>query len=130
MHDDPDTLVGESLTEITERLFSSSPPQEGAIDVMTMHAAKGLEWDVVILPCLGRTTANNRDRLLHWIELPRAEAQTDLLLAPFAAPIRSRPRHWPATSKNCDATVPRSSDCDCCMWPARGRVKRCIYRPQ
>jgi ATP-dependent exoDNAse (exonuclease V) beta subunit len=85
VHDDPDSLAGEALCEITERLFSSAPPQAGAIDVMTMHAAKGLEWDVVILPCLGRTTANNRDRLLHWIELPRASDDTDLLLAPIRA---------------------------------------------
>jgi ATP-dependent helicase/nuclease subunit A len=83
LHQDPDALAGESLSEITQRLFSSSAPQAGAIDVMTMHAAKGLEWDVVILPCLGRATANNRDRLLHWIELPRDADDTDLLLAPI-----------------------------------------------
>jgi len=50
---------------------------------MTMHAAKGLEWDVVILPGLGRKTAVDADPLLHWIELPRASQGTDLLLAPI-----------------------------------------------
>jgi ATP-dependent helicase/nuclease subunit A len=106
-HEDPDTLVGESLSEITERLFSSSPPQQGAIDVMTMHAAKGLEWDVVILPCLGRTTANTRDRLLHWIELPRSSKTTPIYCwRPFVPPTRNSPPRWPATSRNCGAIAP------------------------
>jgi ATP-dependent exoDNAse (exonuclease V) beta subunit len=85
LHDDPETLVGEALGTLTERLYSGAPPQAGAIDVMTMHAAKGLEWDVVILPGLGRKTAVDADPLLHWIELPRASEGTDLLLAPIRA---------------------------------------------
>jgi len=83
LHDDPETLVGEALCTLTERLYSGAPPQPGAIEVMTMHAAKGLEWDVVILPGLGRRTAVDADPLLHWIELPRASQGTDLLLAPI-----------------------------------------------
>jgi ATP-dependent helicase/nuclease subunit A len=77
--------VGEALGELTERLYSGAPPHPGAIDVMTMHAAKGLEWDLVILPGLGRSTAVDTDPLLHWIELPGAGADTELLLAPIRA---------------------------------------------
>ena len=84
-HEDPEALAGDSITEITKALYSSSPPQEGAIDVMTIHSAKGLEWDVVILPGLGRVTAPTRDPLLHWVELPRATVGTDLLFAPIKA---------------------------------------------
>jgi ATP-dependent exoDNAse (exonuclease V) beta subunit len=85
LHDNPQRLAGDALGELTERLYSGAPPQPGAIELMTMHAAKGLEWDVVILPGLGRKTAVDRDPLLHWIELPRASAGTDLLLAPIRA---------------------------------------------
>jgi len=85
LHDDPDRLVGEALGELTERLYSGAPPQPGAIELMTVHAAKGLEWDVVILPGLGRKTAVDTDPLLHWIELPRPSEGTDLLLAPIRA---------------------------------------------
>lgn len=84
-HEAPDSLAGEALGEITKRLYSSSVPKAGAIDVLTMHGAKGLEWDVVILPGLGRKTASTPDRLMHWIELPRAGSGTDLLLAPIRA---------------------------------------------
>jgi ATP-dependent exoDNAse (exonuclease V) beta subunit len=84
-HDDPERLVGEQLAELTDGLYSIAPAQPGAIELMTVHAAKGLEWDVVIMPGLGRMTARDTDPLLHWIELPRATAGTDLLLAPIRA---------------------------------------------
>jgi ATP-dependent exoDNAse (exonuclease V) beta subunit len=85
LHERPEALVGAAMEEITERLFSSAPPEPGAIEIMTIHAAKGLEWDLVILPGLARRTASGTDPLLHWIELPRARAGTDLLLAPIRA---------------------------------------------
>jgi ATP-dependent helicase/nuclease subunit A len=84
-HDEAESLVGETLSQIVKDLYASSPPRPGAIDVMTMHAAKGLEWDIVILPGLGRRMAPTIDRLLHWIELPRSGLGTDLLLAPIRA---------------------------------------------
>jgi ATP-dependent helicase/nuclease subunit A len=84
-HPEAETLVGEALSQLVKELYSSSPPRAGAIDIMTMHAAKGLEWDIVILPGLGRRTTSTPDRLLHWIELPRATQDTDLLLAPIRA---------------------------------------------
>jgi ATP-dependent exoDNAse (exonuclease V) beta subunit len=90
-YEDPEALAGDSIAEITKALYSSAPPQEGAIDVMTIHSAKGLEWDVVILPGLGRVTAPTRDPLLHWIELPRAITGTDLLFAPIKATDKESP---------------------------------------
>jgi ATP-dependent helicase/nuclease subunit A len=84
-HEEPEALVGEALLQLLKDLYSSAPPRQGAIDVMTMHGAKGLEWDIVILPGLGRRTAPTLDRLLHWIELPRPTQDTDLLLAPIRA---------------------------------------------
>jgi ATP-dependent helicase/nuclease subunit A len=84
-HDEPEALVGEALSHLLKDLYSSAPPREGAIDVLTIHAAKGLEWDIVILPGLGRRTRPSIDRLLHWIELPRPRLDTDLLLAPIRA---------------------------------------------
>ena len=98
-HDDPESLVGEALGEITRSLYSSAPAQPGAIEVMTMHAAKGLEWDVVILPGLGRRTASTADRLLHWIELPRAREITDLLIAPIRTAEKERPESLAAYIK-------------------------------
>ncbi len=54
---------------------------DGRLQVMTIHKAKGLEFDHVILPGLGRGTAANESPLLRWLEHPQA----GLLLAPIAA---------------------------------------------
>lgn len=89
-HEQPETLVGEALSQLLKDLYSSAPPRSGAIDVMTMHGAKGLEWDIVILPGLGRRTAPTLDRLLHWMELPRPTQGTDLLLAPIRATVKEK----------------------------------------
>jgi ATP-dependent exoDNAse (exonuclease V) beta subunit len=45
-----------------------------------MHKAKGLEFDTVIVPGLGRPGRSDESKLLAWVELP-----TGLVLAPIAA---------------------------------------------
>jgi ATP-dependent exoDNAse (exonuclease V) beta subunit len=85
VHADAERLAGEGIDELTDELWSASPAQAGAIELMTMHAAKGLEWDVVILPGLHRRLRTPPDPLLHWIDLPRSGSGTDLLLAPIRA---------------------------------------------
>jgi ATP-dependent exoDNAse (exonuclease V) beta subunit len=47
------------------------------------HGAKGLEWDVVIVPGLARASNSDRDSLLQWVELPAAGGGSELLLAPI-----------------------------------------------
>jgi len=42
---------------------------DGKLQVMTIYAAKGLQFDTVILPGLNRGTGNDRGKLLHWFEL-------------------------------------------------------------
>jgi ATP-dependent helicase/nuclease subunit A len=76
-------LAGEGLGELAQGLYAQSGSGAGAIDVLTLHGAKGLEWDCVIVPGLGRVTARDREPLLHWLELARPDAGSDLLLAPI-----------------------------------------------
>lgn len=91
-HEQPDALVGEALeAQLLEALYSAEPPQTDAVEIMTMHAAKGLEWDVVILPGLGRCPAGDTDPLLHWLELPRPSGGTELLLSPIRASAQDAP---------------------------------------
>ena len=59
---------------------SPSVMGERAVEIMTIHKAKGLEFDHVILPGLGKTTRGRDKKLLLWLE--RGE---DLLLAPIGS---------------------------------------------
>ncbi|HTQ36259.1 MAG TPA: 3'-5' exonuclease, partial [Steroidobacteraceae bacterium] len=51
------------------------------VEVLTIHHAKGLEWDVVFVPGLGRLAGRDRPPLLRSLELPAADGDSDLLLA-------------------------------------------------
>jgi ATP-dependent helicase/nuclease subunit A len=51
------------------------------VEVMTIHKAKGLEWDVVFLPGLGRKPNHIGRQLLHWRER-ELNGEENLLLAP------------------------------------------------
>lgn len=53
------------------------------LQIMTIHKAKGLEFDVVILPGLGRGSKAEDKRLLLWQEQQREDGSNDLLLAPI-----------------------------------------------
>jgi len=74
------------LAERVSRLYAAPDPQAGeSLQVMTIHKAKGLEFDTVIVPGLGRRPSAGRDPLLRWLELPREDDRNDLLLAPIRA---------------------------------------------
>ena len=45
------------------------------VQLMTIHRAKGLEFDHVFVPSLDRVLNRGREPLLRWLDLPRAEEQ-------------------------------------------------------
>ena len=58
----------------------------GELELMTIHKAKGLEFDTVILPGLGSPPRHDEPPLLRWMESPHsggAGSPADLLLAPI-----------------------------------------------
>jgi ATP-dependent exoDNAse (exonuclease V) beta subunit len=66
-----------------EKLYAQPDTASGIrVEIMTIHGAKGLEFDVVILPGLNRRTDRNRTQLLNWRERVIGEHR-DLLLAPM-----------------------------------------------
>ena len=71
----------ETIREQVTELFSQPDSEAGdRVQIMTIHRAKGLEFDTVILPGLGQRTPPDSDDLLVWLE-----QEGELLLAPMSA---------------------------------------------
>jgi ATP-dependent exoDNAse (exonuclease V) beta subunit len=62
------------------------PPREKGIEIMTMHRAKGLEFDTVILLGLGREPRQDEARALQWMGRVSADGRDDLVMVPAALP--------------------------------------------
>jgi ATP-dependent helicase/nuclease subunit A len=56
-----------------------------SLQMMSIHKAKGLEFDVVIVPGLGREPRKDETRLMLWQERPRLGQKPDLLLGAIHA---------------------------------------------
>lgn len=66
-----------------DRLYAE-PVSNGVVDLMTIHGAKGLEWDVVIVPGLERKARTSGSRLLTWKEIGSGDdAAAHIMLAPI-----------------------------------------------
>lgn len=75
----------EALSQRVQELFANPDPSAGdAVELMTIHKAKGLEFDAVILPGLGKRPKVDDAPLLLWSERSQGDA-TDLLMAPISA---------------------------------------------
>jgi ATP-dependent helicase/nuclease subunit A len=57
------------LKQRLNKLYAAPSVHPGAVDLMTIHGSKGLEWDVVIVPALEKTGRTTTGRLLSWLEL-------------------------------------------------------------
>mgnify|MGYP000994526492 CR=1 FL=1 len=84
-------LEGEGIVLTSERIANrfaerfSAPPagDSAAVQIMTIHRAKGLEFDHVIIPGLGRQPRGDSRSLLLWREGLDDGGEPTLLLAPI-----------------------------------------------
>jgi ATP-dependent helicase/nuclease subunit A len=76
------TALEDELAKLYALPDASAPD---TLQVMTIHKAKGLEFDTVILPGLGYAARADDPELLRWIERPRGRERSDLLLSAIGA---------------------------------------------
>ena len=70
------------------KLYAERAASPDAVDLMTIHGAKGLEWDVVMVPALQKTAKMTGSHLLTWSEIESGyevsdEAVAHVVLAPI-----------------------------------------------
>lgn len=84
LENNADALSIELITEQCEKLFANtSPATNNAIQILTMHKSKGLEFDHVFLPGLHRPPRNDDEKLLRWLERINSKNGYDLIMAPI-----------------------------------------------
>jgi ATP-dependent helicase/nuclease subunit A len=85
--DDGGLLSSEiNLTDEVNKLFAApNNNTDNDCQIMTIHNAKGLEFDTVILPHLEKQAPNDDKQLLLWMEKPLENSQNRLILAPVHA---------------------------------------------
>ena len=67
------------------QLDHTESDQSASLEVLTMHSAKGLEWDWVLLPGLDRTPRSRTGELLNWLPFTDQAGRERVLLAPLRA---------------------------------------------
>jgi ATP-dependent exoDNAse (exonuclease V) beta subunit len=67
-----------------EELYAEPAATDGAVELLTIHKSKGLEFDVVLVPGLERSPSPSGSDLLNWLELDSArDDASHILLAPI-----------------------------------------------
>lgn len=73
----------DTIKQQLENLYLSTNIENAQVQIMTIHKAKGLEFDHVIVAGLDRKPQSDKHQLLLWLERPRLHRGSDLLLAPI-----------------------------------------------
>lgn len=77
----------QELDEQLVRLFAlPDVAADDSLQLMTLHKAKGLEFDTVILPGLGKSPRRDQEKLLNWLEYSDQLQHAGLLCAPISTP--------------------------------------------
>ncbi len=71
------------LARVMETLYAEDPSVAGAVSLMTIHGAKGLEFDHVFVVGVGRRGRPDDSPLLNWLQIPRADGDDHLIMAPI-----------------------------------------------
>lgn len=63
--------------------YASNSDENSNVKIMTIHGAKGLEFDHVIIPGLGRKPNHSLDKIMLWMERTQITGKSNLILAPI-----------------------------------------------
>ena len=120
-------VTPERLREGVDALFALPDPQgDSRLQLMTIHKAKGLEFDTVILPGLGKATQGDRRKLLYWQETVGNDGEVGLLFGPVKPAQSDRESPTSAYIKQLQASIGRLES-GRLLYVAATRAKRRLH---
>lgn len=81
----------DELARRASQLYAVADVEDADVEIMTMHKAKGLEFDVVIVPGLDRGGRRDDRHLLAWTKRAGESEDANILLAPVPSPTEEVP---------------------------------------
>lgn len=78
-----ETMTADTIKTSLKKLYATPRESSPRVQLMTIHSAKGLEFDCVVVPHLERATRPDDKALITWVEHPLNDGQPALLLAPI-----------------------------------------------
>ena len=87
--------VAELEFKLDQERVSGKAAPDCRLHIMTMHKAKGLQFDHVILYGLGRTAKGDQKSILSWLNLPDVGNGPSMIISPVGrrADLKSNPLH-------------------------------------
>jgi len=74
--------VGKLESLLDDERVSSAASSDCRLQVMTMHRAKGLQFDHVLLYGLGRVAGKSEKSVLSWLNFPGRRGSSDMVISP------------------------------------------------
>lgn len=74
--------VAELESLLDDERVSSPASSNCRVQIMTMHRAKGLQFDHVLLYGLGRTAGSRKKSVLSWLSIPAEHGTSDMIISP------------------------------------------------
>jgi len=84
LEDKQEILDAESLEQECRKLFALADVKASdQLQLMTIHKSKGLEFETVIIPGVGKSTASDKSKLLYWCERTNTLGNPELVFGPI-----------------------------------------------
>lgn len=85
LNQDIGVISRDILYEAVGKLYANNTHLSSKLHIMTIHKAKGLEFDHVILPGLHKSSANTETMLLNWVDIATLEGEREWLFSAIPA---------------------------------------------
>jgi ATP-dependent exoDNAse (exonuclease V) beta subunit len=84
LQSEPGGITVSTINQRMAGLFAAPSHATAQVELLTIHSAKGLEWDLVLVPGLHRRPRSSNTQLLNWVELDGdAHNDASIILAPI-----------------------------------------------